>query len=38
MNYVVNYFATPVTDYGALIKAKSLTGTSSNYNLRRKLK
>ena len=35
MNYIVNYFATHVTDYGALIKAQSLTGTSSNYNIRR---
>ena len=35
-NYVVNFFATPVPDYGQLIKAQSMTGTSGNYNLKRK--
>ena len=36
--YVVNFFATPVPDYGQLIKAQSMTGTSSNYKLKRKEK
>ena len=38
MNYVVNFFGTPVPDYSALIKAQSMTGTSSNYKYKQKRK
>lgn len=39
IDYVVNFFATPVPDYGLIIKEQSQKGVTSNYGIikRRKL-